>query len=364
MVEQVHVGYKSEKLNFTPRRILIIQTAFLGDVILTLPLLQKTKLLFPKAQIDFLTVPASKNLLETHPDIHELLIYDKRGKDKGLLNIFKWVGKIRNRNYDLALVPHRSLRSALLALPAKKSIGLDKSSGSMLFSEQVPYRKDFHEVNRNLNLLSSFGVDVQEKVLPELIPTEYDVKVVGNWKKSFNTDRWDNMAAIAPGSVWATKRWPVEYHISLIKALSRRGFQIVLIGGEADKEIGGQIEAEFSERVFNAIGIFTLRQSAALIRQCKFLVTNDSAPQHIAVAVGTPVITIFGPTVPGFGFYPYGEHDRIVQIENLPCRPCSIHGGKKCPIGTFECMRNIHAGRVMREIETLLKEISPKTEKK
>lgn len=342
----------------TPRRILILQTAFVGDVILTLSLLQTAKKLFPNAALDFLAIPAARNLLETHPDIDQLIIYDKRKRDKGIIPFFRLIRRLRENRYDLALVPHRSIRSAALVWAAgiPLRIGFDRSAGRFLFNRIIPYRRSIHEINRNLHLLDPFGVDADEKVRPKLFFSDEDEKAVFDWMKRQQLHRAENLVALAPGSVWATKRWLPEYFARLANMLKKAGFQIVLIGGEADAEVAGEIERSILPPVFNAVGQFTLRQSAFLIRQSRLLVTNDSAPQHLAAAVGTPVATIFGPTVPAFGFYPYGERDRVVEIGELPCRPCSIHGGPKCPIGTFECMKKLTPERVFREVQQTLEE--------
>jgi len=341
----------------TPRRILILQTAFVGDVMLTLSLLQSAKKLFPNAALDFLAIPAARNILETHPDIHQLIIYDKRKRDKGIIPFFRLIRRLRENRYDLALVPHRSIRSAALVWAARipLRIGFDRSAGRILFNRIIPYRSGIHEINRNLHLLDPFGIDADEKVLPKLFFSDEDEKAVFEWMSRRKLDRPENLVALAPGSVWATKRWLPEYFARLANMLKEAGFQIVLIGGEADADVAGEVERSISPPVFNAVGQFTLRQSAFLIRQARLLVTNDSAPQHLAVGVGTPVVAIFGPTIPAFGFYPYGERDRVVEIGALPCRPCSIHGGQKCPISTFECMKKLTPERVFEEVQRILK---------
>ncbi len=350
-----------------PRRILIIQTAFPGDVILTLPLLQKLKAMFPTALIDFLAIPATRNLLETIPDIHELLIYDKHGAQKGLGHLLRFIKLIRQNNYDLAVVPHRSLRSAVLAkaggIPYR--IGFNRSAGRRLYTNIVAYRKDVHEINRNLYLLSPFGVDGMEKIFPRLYFSDEDESVVQHLLRLAGWQSDSRIIAIAPGSVWATKRWLPEYFALLTNQLTEAGYKIVLIGGDADRAFAEEVVNKVTSPILNAVGKFTFRQSAVLIREARLLISNDSAPMHIAVAVRTPVVAIFGPTVPAFGFYPYGTHDRVVEIHDLSCRPCGLHGGHKCPIGTFECMKKVlpeqvyqTALEVLETTENLKKDLS------
>jgi heptosyltransferase-2 len=343
-------------LEITPHRILILQTAFPGDVILTIPLLQATKSLFPDAKIDFLVIPAAKNILETHPDIFRLIIYDKHKKDRGMANFWKLTKDLRKHHYDLALVPHRSMRSASLVWGAgiPRRIGFDRSAGRFLFTNIIPYPQGVHEINRNLHLLTPLEVDVTKKVFPRLYFTDEDRDAVHNWMGNESLSSSDRIITIAPGSVWATKRWLAEYFAQTAAKLTAEGFKIVLIGGETDKAVAAQLE-EFTEvNICSAVGKFTLRQSALLIKHSELLITNDSAPMHLSVAVGTPVAAIFGPTVPAFGFYPYGESDRVAELKNLACRPCGKHGGDRCPIGTFECMRQLTPDRVLKEAQSIL----------
>jgi heptosyltransferase-2 len=170
------------------------------------------------------------------------------------------------------------------------------------------------------------------------------------------------MVAIAPGSVWNTKRWIQEHFVGLIKILVDEGYSIAVVGGAEDASLCQEIErATGNERVLNAAGRLMLLQSAELLRRCKVVVSNDSAPMHLAGAVGTPVVAIFGATVPQFGFGPTGALDEVVETLGLPCRPCSIHGGDACPIGTFVCMKQITPGQVLEKVRMIMSRISVRT---
>ncbi len=339
-----------------PQRILILHTAFLGDIILTLPLLQAAKSLFPQASIDFLAIPAVKNILETHPGIEKLWIYDKHKKERGILNSLKLMRRLKQRKFDLALVPHRSIRSALLVWGAKipVRIGFDRSAGKFLFTTVIPFPRKIHEINRNLHLLKPFGWDVKRKVFPKLYFGKEDQAFVAGWLQEEGIRNPKNLIAIAPGSVWATKRWLPEYFARLSDLFIEKGFQIVLIGGDADKAVAQQVQERSVSRLVNAVGKFSLRQSAYLIQNSRLLITNDSAPLHMATVAQTPVLAIFGPTVKAFGFFPYGENSKIVENNTLTCRPCGSHGGHKCPIGTFDCMKTVLPETVFREALELI----------
>jgi len=338
------------------KKILIIQTAFIGDVILTTSLVEATKKIFPGAAIHFIAIPSTGNIIETHPLVDKLWIFDKRGRDRGLINLFRFAKKLRVENYDLALVPHRSLRSAVLAFWAKipRSIGFTRSAAPFLFTDKIIYHQDIHEVERNLSLLTPFRESFS-KVMPRIYPDDTDILEIDRFvaENALNPD--DVWIAIAPGSIWATKRWLKEGFTELCHKLGQhQDVRIILIGGPDDRLLCEWIRKASEVKTVNTAGRFTLRQSAEIIRRCRLIVTNDSGPLHIGVGVDTQVLAIFGPTVPAFGFYPYGENDIIFE-KKVYCRPCSIHGGDKCPTGTFLCMKSITANQIYREILKILK---------
>ena len=166
---------------------------------------------------------------------------------------------------------------------------------------------------------------------------------------------YKNIVALAPGTIWNTKRWPADRFAAVCKRVASKNTAVVLLGGKEDEALCRHvIEIAHVEKVFNAAGTLTLLQSAEFIRRCKVLISNDSAPMHIAVAVGTPVVAIFGATIPEYGFAPRGPRDIVVETNGLPCRPCSIHGGKKCPINTFECMMAISPELVVDKVKSFL----------
>ncbi len=344
---------------YVPTPILVVQTAFLGDVILTLPLIKAIRERFPHARLDFLTIPASKNIAETLPYIQQLWLYDKHGKEKGIVPLIRLIRRLRHGKYDLAFVPHRSLRSALLVTAAgiRIRIGFHNSAGKYLFSHLVPYHKGMHEVERNLQLLNPLGGAPEGKPYPELFFTPRDHATVSDWLRRQGIGGEQPFVTLAPGSVWATKRWPAAYYSALAQRLYAHGIVSILVGGPLDQDLADRIQHRAGPAVRNAVGQMSLRQSALLIQQSKMLVTNDSAPLHLGVAVRIPVVAIFGPTVPAFGFYPWGPHDQVIERKELDCRPCGIHGGHRCPVGTHECMLELKPERVFMSVLTKLKEL-------
>lgn len=347
---------RSETVISSVNKFVVFQTAFIGDVVLVTPLLAKLQEHFVDAAIDVVVIPAAAPLLDNHPAVREVIVYDKRGADRGPGGVIRLVQRLKRGGYDAALIPHRSLRSGIVCSLAgiPRRIGFSTSAAALLMTDVVRYRKEIHETHRNLSLLTPLQIDVTEKILPELFPSAHDKEIVDRLLQHFSAAAKKPLVAIAPGSVWATKRWPVEKFASLAEMCITAGTSVVLIGGDEDRELSSQIiQTVGSSLVIDATGRLPLLQSAELIRRCRVLVTNDSAPLHLGVAMRTPVIAIFGATVPEFGFGPMGENDVVVQRSGLPCKPCAIHGGPKCPLGTFECMLTIDPGTVMTHVRRL-----------
>lgn len=338
------------------RRILIIQTAFIGDVVLAEPLARAAKLGFTEAEVHFLTTPSTANLLENNPFIDRILRYDKRYQQKGLRRFLEWSKRLRSMKYDLALIPHRSFRSAFLAWGAQIPIrvGFRRSAGWRFFTHKINYQSSKHEIERNLALLKPFNLTLDEKT-PKIFPNSNDIELVDSFL-SENELNGCPLVALAPGSHWISKRWPEEHFVVLAEKLLKEDYKIILIGGQEDELLCKGISQKVGVYCYSAASILNLRQSVELLRRCQLLISNDSAPTHLGVAARIRIVTIFGSTAPVFGFYPFGNTNGLIEAE-LPCRPCSDHGRRKCPIGTLECLVSISPHQVYHEI---LRYISPR----
>jgi heptosyltransferase-2 len=320
--------------------VLVIQTAFLGDVILTTPLL--TALARTHGPVDLVTTPAAAALVERHPAVRDIIRYDKRGKDRGVGGFFRLVSVLRQRRYRRAYLPHRSWRSGALAWFAGIAERIGFSDGaSLLYTASLDRPRAGHEVERLLTLAGP------GEAPPVSIALEAeDREEAGRWLSAHGIV--DPFVAFAPGSIWGTKRWP---HYGALAA--RLTDPVVIIGGPEDRALGDSIVAESGGRARNAAGDLPLRASAALISRAHLLVTNDSAPLHMATAAGTPMVAIFGPTLPSFGFGPRGPGDRVVEHDHLSCRPCSAHGPEVCPLGHHRCMRELTVDQVLQAVESV-----------
>ncbi len=333
-------------------RVLIIQTAFLGDVILTTPLIDALANAFHGIQIDFLTIPASVNLIETHPALEKVYAYDKRGQDAGLHGLHHFSRAIKQQKYDVCICPHRSVRSAYLTYQTRADIriGFNTSGWRGGFTDLVRYKQDIHEIARNLSLLHPLKIFTPLKK-PTIFTDENDRSIVDHELKKITAKEQKQLFAVAPGSVWPTKRWPKSSFTAFCVKLHENNWQTVLIGSNNDIALCAEI-AQASGKGINLAGKFTLRQTGHLLSKCQALLTNDSAPLHLGMAFDIPVFALFGPTLPEFGFGPFGSKGFILERKDVGCRPCGIHGGKKCPVKTFACMELITAEDVLKKVHS------------
>jgi len=327
---------------------LVIQTSFLGDVVLTTPLLSHLALHGP---VDVVTTPAGGALLESHPAVRRVIRYDKRGAGRGMRGLRALASALRAENYGAAYLAQGSWRSAALAwlanIPAR--VGFDTSAGRMLYTEQMVYRRDWHQCER-LYRLAALNPE-QAPPAPSLHPSADDDSAVD---ALLATAPFGDLpfVAVAPGSVWATKRWPFY---AALPDLLPRSHGVVIVGGADDRALAAEIVAAAPSRVLDATGRLSLLASAALIGRAAGLITNDSLPQHLASAMGTATVTVYGPTLPAFGFGPLAPGHAIVEhAPGLECRPCSAHGPQRCPRGHFHCMREIAPAMVAAAVLPLL----------
>jgi heptosyltransferase-2 len=324
---------------------LVIQTAFLGDVILSTGLLSALAERF--GPVDVVTTPAAAPLLETHPAVGSVLHYDKHGTDRGIDGFFRLVRALKGRGYARAFLPHRSLRSALLARLAgiPERIGFTGGPGSWSYTRRIPMPLEAHDAERQLALAEGQRDGGAEGRIARvsLGITADDREAAARWLRERGIP--DGFVALAPGSIWGTKRWPGYSELA-----TRIAGPVVVIGGPDDAILAERVASAAPGRAHSAAGELSLRATGALLERARVLVTNDSAPLHLAGAVGTPVVAVFGPTVPSFGFGPRGSGDRIVQRDGLACRPCSRHGPQVCPLGHHGCMKEIAVEEVRRAV--------------
>jgi len=318
------------------KKILVIQTAFIGDVVLATSLIENLHQQFPEVKIDMLVRKGNESLFQAHPFLNQVLVWDKKNN-----KYQNWVGlllKIRSIQYDVVLNAQRfAATGAWTAFSkAKIKIGFDKNPFSFLFTHALVHQfseKGQHEIDRNHLLLSSLFMT--KVAMPKLYPTSSDELAVSSYQQL-------PYLCIAPASVWFTKQFSLEKWVDLINEVPFKGC-IYLIGGPGDKLLCDQILQKINRRsVVNLAGRLSFLASAALQKKAVLNYVNDSAPMHFASAVNAPVVAVYCSTLPNFGFGPLSDHSFVVQTnEALSCRPCGIHGKKQCPLKHFDCAKTI-----------------------
>ena len=329
---------------------LVIQTAFIGDVILATALVEKLHLQFPEAKIDFLLRKGNEQLLAGHPFLHRVLIWDKkRGK---LANLLALTRQVRATRYDAVINVHRFASSGWITARSgsPQRIGFDKNPFSFWFTHRVSHdiRPGVHEIDRNQKLIGH--LTGFKPAMPRLYPTAADRQRVTQWQVD-DEGRRRPYVCLAPTSVWFTKQWGRERWVELIGKLPEH-LVVYLLGAPADRDACDWIlRKSGSPRVRNLAGELTFLQSAALMKEAVMSYVNDSAPMHLASAVDAPVTAIYCSTLPSFGFGPLSSKSRVVETrEKLDCRPCGLHGHRQCPKGHFKCSSGIQVDQLLETL--------------
>jgi len=303
--------------------------------------------------VDVVTTPAGASVLANNKDVRQLIVYDKRAKDSGPSGLLRVARLVRaSDSSDTAYLAQGSLRSAALALAAgyRQRVGFDTSPGRLLYTRRVRFRRERHHAERVLRLALGDTAEIAPAALrPHVYPVASDRDAVDQLLAPIPNDARP-LVALAPGSVWATKRWP--YYAELAKALRPRA-RAVIIGSTEDIPLAREIVQATGGDAIDASGRLTLLGSAELIGRCQILVTNDSAPLHLASAMNTATVAIFGPTVPAFGFGPLAEAAAIAEHPTLECRPCHPHGPMVCPLGHWRCMRDLAVESVLTRLDAV-----------
>jgi len=317
------------------KKILVIQTAFIGDAILATSVLEKLHQHFASAKIDFFIRKGNEGLFEGHPFINHLYVWDKKGgKYKNLLSILK---KVRNEDYLYVINLQRYLSTGVFTAFSRggKKFGFENNPFSFSFDKKFPHDMNSgkHEVERNQSLITA--ITNETPAVPKLYPSAAHFENVQKYKST-------PYVCISPASVWFTKQFPENKWIELIKKLDSK-YKIYLLGGPVDKQVCENLRRKsVSPRTFNLAGKLNLLESAALMKDAAMNYSNDSAPLHLASAMDAPITSVFCSTIPEFGFGPLSENSKIIEIEEkLDCRPCGLHGKRACPKGHFKCATGI-----------------------
>jgi ADP-heptose:LPS heptosyltransferase len=309
-------------------KFLIIQTAFIGDVVLATAMAEALDQL-DNAEIHFLVRKGNESLLENNPFVDRVWIWNKQ--QNKLRNLFQLGSEIRKEKFDCVVNLQRFASTGFLTWRsgAAKRIGFEENPFSFCFSSKFKHEVNngLHEVNRNLELLREF---VPGDFPPRLFPSAKNFEKVAAYKRH-------PFVCVAPSSVWYTKQWPKENFIQLVSELAKK-YHVFLLGAKSDFALCEEVIGKNLTKSTNLCGKLNFLESAALMRDAAMNFVNDSAPMHFASAMNAPTTAFFCSTIPEFGFGPLSERSRVVEtIEELSCRPCGLHGKKACPLGHFKC---------------------------
>ncbi len=310
--------------------ILIIQTAFIGDAILASSLLEKMHAYFPDASISILVRKGNESIYHHHPFLKEVLVWNKQ--ENKTSNLFKLLFNIRKNKYDCIINCHRFASSGFLTgfSGARHKAGYKQNQFSFLFDTTVKHviGNGKHETERYNQLVEDF---TDNKVFkPKLYPSQADIDFIKPFQIS-------NYVCMAPASVWFTKQLPLSKWVNLCNQTNSET-SIYLLGAPGDTALCEKIKSQSTHKNIQILaGKLSLLQSTALIKGAQMNYVNDSAPLHLASSVNAAVTAFFCSTSPAFGFGPLSDNSKIIEVKNLDCKPCGLHGYKACPKGHFKC---------------------------
>jgi heptosyltransferase-2 len=326
---------------------IIIETAFLGDAIISLGLAHEIKRQEPPARVTYLVRPGIEEVIACSPDVDEVITFDKYGSERGVAGIKAKANELDQYGFDTLFLLHVSRRSQALAarIECNVKIGFEGMVHAGL-THVVSDEGWSDRYERAILLLRAIIPAADTRTLPRITPPAAPLIVPF-------LSRWKKIVALAPGSAWETKKWGNEKFFELAKALTDHGIGVIVIGGEEERVLAMNIrDANAENMVLDLAGRASFAVSMAAIQCATLLVANDSAPVHAAVAVGTRVLAIFGPTTPAFGFVPPAPKAEVIELPTLWCRPCTPHGSKECPVYTHECMEGISVSDVLERVRS------------
>jgi lipopolysaccharide heptosyltransferase II len=327
-------------------RILLVRFSSLGDVLLTTPLIRALRTRHPAATISVLTKQAWAPLLSANPHLDEVIAV---APGQSLVPLAR---ALRAARFSHLLDLHGSVRTRVLRLLVPGSwTGFDarrRARQSLIrshrdtYRDRVPVPERYFEAARELD------------VAPDGRPAELFTSPAAEaraeaWLARAGLEVDQHLVVLAPGSAHASKRWPVRHWRQLASELARRGFHIALVGGAGDRVVAAEIAASAGSRAASAAGELDLQASGALVRRATVTISGDTGPMHLATAVNTAVVALFGPTVEQFGFFPY-QAEAVVLQRDLPCRPCTSKGGPRCPLDHHRCLEEILPEEVMQRL--------------
>jgi lipopolysaccharide heptosyltransferase II len=344
----------------SPAGTLFIRFSSLGDIILAEPAVRAYKAQRPDSRIDFLTKKAFGPVVDLFPGVDRVITAPE---PLSALALYRFRNFLKGEGYAAVVDLHRNLRSygASLFLAGER-FGYPRASLKRRLMAAGLFRGESveHTAARYQRALGSLA---PQSSSPGILPVielsrecrERASEILGShgWREG------EKLAAIIPGARWPAKRWPAEYFAEVIRTITGQiGARCIILGDEDDRPVAREITGQLRGEAVDLTGQTTLVDMAGVLSLTDLVITNDSGPMHLAAAVGTPVMAIFGPTTPSLGFAPTGSRDKIFQV-SVDCRPCSVHGSRNCWRGDWYCLMEVKPDEVSAEAVTLMKEIRP-----
>lgn len=323
--------------SFLSPDILVVRFSSIGDILLTTPLLRAIRTKWPGARVTVVTKRQYVPLVSDNPNVTEAFGIAPQDTVRDVAAL------IRRVQYSHLLDLQGGTRTLPLRMLARgpwSGFSHRRLARELLirfkhnrYSEHVPVPERYFEAAADLGVEPDGGP-------PEFFLDPAAHEKAAGWLTRAGIGNKRPLVAVAPGAAHATKRWPVEHWIKLIRQIVQTGADIVVLGGPEDSAVGAEIAARGGAQVASAAGDLSLQETGAVLKRAAALISGDTGVMHMATGVGTPVVALFGPTVRQFGFFPYNAHASVLE-RNLGCRPCSSHGSAECPLEHHLCMREI-----------------------
>lgn len=316
-------------------KILVIQTAFLGDVILSSPVISNLKTIYPQSEIYTLTTPLAAQFFKFDPRVKEALVFKKRDEHSGIFGLLKLVEELRKIDFDKIFSLHRSIRTSLLVskLGVKDTVGFQDAWGSFLYKKRVKKAEAPHAVLRYLSILELQNPNIELELYPD---------------PNYKVPEGDYIC-LFPGSEWYTKRW--QGYREAAEILISKGKKVVVLGSPQEKAHNKALMNSLP--VLDLTGETSIPQTMTIVSKARGVICNDSMALHIASAFKIPRISVFCATSPKFGFGPWGERGAVIEDIYLPCKPCRRHGSRRCPTGSNLCMTRVSPKEVVLRLDEL-----------
>jgi heptosyltransferase-2 len=331
-------------------KILLVQTSFLGDTILSTPVIAGLKKIYPDAKIWMMTTPLSSQLVIRDPLLEGVIPFDKRGQDAGFSGLLKMRQKIKNMNFDKVYSLHRSFRTSVLIWLCNipKRIGFKIARLNFVYHQLCERNPKDHDVIRNMGILSK---DVS------LESPNTHLRLFAPKKKDVDPDILKTLSimnkyiVMSPGSAWKTKMWHWQGYHETAKHFLDKEFDVILLGASSDKTINNKVSNVL--KIFDYAGK-SISDAMYIVKNAKLVICNDSMVLHMASAFKVPNVAIFCATSPKFGFGPWKNNATVVERKDLSCKPCHRHGKQTCPNNTEACMKDLSHVEVINAASKLL----------